>query len=101
MQQRRCVLNVTVLNTALKSRDGYYLVTRVEEIGIVKGMKYFDFWVIEYDLEKKRIRQNAKEIEITLPENLIEKAENVPAVQEGTLGFNNGGILKIFNKPRV
>lgn len=99
MQLRRTALSVTILNTALRNRDGYYLITRVEEIGTVKGMKYFDFWVIEYDLEKKKVNPMAEEIEITLPENLIEKAGNVPAVQEGTLGFNNGGILKIFNKP--
>ncbi len=95
----RIVLAVTILNKVLRDRDGYYLITRVEEIGILKGMRYFDLWVMEYDLEKKEGRQGAEEIELTLAENVIEKAGNVPAVQEGTLGFNNGGILKVFNRP--
>lgn len=97
--KERTVLAVTILNKVIPDRDGYYLITRVEEIGILKGMKYFDFWVMEYDLEKKEVRHGAEEIELRLAENVIEKAENVPAVQEGTLGFNNGGILKVFNRP--
>lgn len=100
MQQRKVILSATILNTALKNRDGYYLITRVEERGTVRGMKYFDLWVMEYDLENKQVYPKAEEIEITLPENIIEKADNVPAVEEGTLGFNNGGILKVFNRPR-
>lgn len=95
----RVILAVTILNKVLRVRDGYYLITRVEEAGTFREMKYFNLWVVEYDLQKKELRPGAEEIELTLAENTIEKADNVPALQEGTLGFNNGGILKVFNKP--
>jgi len=98
-RKERCVLSVSVVNRILKDRDGYYIITRIEEIGILKGLKYFELWVMEYDLLKKEVRPGAEEIELTLAENLIEKAENVQIVQEGMLGFNNGGILKIFQRP--
>lgn len=100
MQKTSVVLSITVLNWVLKVRDGYYLIKRVEEIGILRGMRYFEFLVMEYDLEKEQTLPGAEEIELILPKNLIEKANDVPVVQEGTLGFNNGGILKVFNKPK-
>lgn len=98
-QKERCVLAATILNKALKAFDGYYIITRIEEAGIVKGLKYFELWVMEYDTLKKEVRPGKEEIELTLAENVIEKAENVQIVQEGMLGFNNGGILTIFQRP--
>lgn len=98
-QKERCVLAVTILNKALKVRDGYYIITRIEEAGAVRGLKYFELWVMEYDLLKKKVSPGKEEIELTLAENVIEKADNVQIVQEGMLGFNNGGILKIFQRP--
>ncbi len=99
MQKRIAVLSATVLDTALKVRDGSYYITRAEEVGIVRGTKYFEFWVLKYDLINRQIFTKAKEIELILPESIISKVDNISLVQAGMLVFNEGGILKVSNGP--
>ena len=98
MKKGMVVLRRTVLNEVLEIRDVYYLITKIEEVAIVKGMRYFDIWVKEYNTEEKEVYSGAKEIELTLPENYIEKTGGgVSTVEVGMLALNNTGILKVFD----
>ncbi len=98
MQKGSVVLRETVLNEVLEACSAYYLITAAEEIGTVRGMRYFDIRVKEYDTEKEEVCLQAREIELTLPENVVEKADDVSTVEAGMLVLNNTGVLKVFNK---
>ena len=98
MQKGTVVLEATILDKVLETRGAYYLITKIKEIGTAGGMKYFDIRVKEYNTEKKEVYPGTEEIELTLPENVIEKADDVSVIKTGMLGFNNNGILKIFNR---
>jgi len=99
MQRGSVVLKETILNEVLEARNVYYLITKIEEIATVGGMRYFDILVKEYDTGKKEVCSGTEEIGLTLPENLIEKAGDISVVEVGMLGLNNTGTLKVFNKP--
>ena len=96
----RVVLAVTILNKVLKNRSTYYLIKRIEEIGKMWGLKYYNICVMEYDLDGEETCLGAEEIRLTLAESSIRKADYISEVKAGMLGFNNGGMLEIFARPQ-
>ena len=61
MQEGSVVLRRTILNEALEVRNVYYLITKMEEVATVKGMKYLVIRVKEYDTEEKEVYSGARE----------------------------------------
>ena len=102
MKLEIAVLKATVLSSVLK-KGQHYSISLFEEVGVVRDKKYFEFWLLKFDVIKKEIVRNrhltAKEIKLIVSEDYIEKAEAVSLIQSGMTVFFDGQKLKVFRAP--